>query len=79
MGVHKNPKWVGGKRKGSGTLCSPPPPPAFAISRPRCKRPRQLGCLLPAGLEVVREKGTEPLALPFPLFVVSWRAIGCCL
>lgn len=30
-----------------------------------------------SGLEVVRGKGTEPLLLAFPLFVVSWRAIGC--
>ena len=42
-------------------------------------RPHQLGCLLPAGLDAVRKKGTEPLQLSFPLFVVCWRAIGCCL
>lgn len=33
MGVHKNPKWVGGKRKGSRTPRSPAPTPSPSVAR----------------------------------------------
>lgn len=53
--------------------------PSSCQQPPVWREAHQLGWLLPARLEVVREKGTEPLPLAFPLFVVSRRAIGCCL
>lgn len=54
------------------SICQQPPAPRLGA------RPHQPGCLLPAGLpDAVRGKSTGPLSFPFPLFVVSWRAIGC--